>query len=336
MNPPAALRPQIFAALVVSWFVVPSAVLAQAWVPPAGEAAVSIDYQSFNSPGHLNRLGQPIGGGTQSHTVLVEIEYGITNKIAVTGALPYITAKYTGVGPACPLCVTSPFEFDLSHLDDGAYHGTFQDFRFGLRYNAVQKGLLLTPFLGGVLPSHHYENTGEAAVGRRFPEGQLGINAGRDFGSLVPRAYAQARYSYTFVPRDESVPLNRSNAIVEIGYSITSALAARGVATWQRTHGGLAGFPEFGKSENLLVNHDRLLRDNNWRGGAGVSYALTDSLDLSATVITVISGTNTHRGTGITVEMAWRFSRNLMLASVGGGMPKTRATRRAPGGRSFL
>jgi hypothetical protein len=303
------------ATIPVSWFVIPSIVIAQAWVPASGDGSVSIDYQSFDSPGHLNYLGQPIGGGTHSHTVLFEVEYGVTDKIAVTVALPYIAAKYTGFGPACPNCVAGDFGFQISHLDDGAYHGTFQDFRFGARYNILKKALFLTPFLGGVVPSHHYENEGEAAVGRRFLEGQVGINAARDFGPLLPNAYAQARYSYAFVPPDEGVHLNRSNAIMEIGYVITSRVAVRSLGTWQRTHGGLRGFPDTRGSAVLVQNHDRLLRDNNWRAGGGATVALAGSTDLSATVIRVVSGTSTHRGTGVTVAMTWNFSRHQLLAN---------------------
>ena len=47
-------------------------------------------------------------------------------------------------------------------------------------------------------------------------------------------------------------------------------------------HGGLNGFPEFGQTEDLLANHDRLLRDNSWRVGAGASYALRQSLSYPA------------------------------------------------------
>ncbi|OLC83410.1 MAG: hypothetical protein AUH72_04470 [Acidobacteria bacterium 13_1_40CM_4_65_8] len=58
----------------------------------------------------------------------------------------------------------------------------------------------------------------------------------------------------------------------------------------------------------MLQNHDRLLRDNNWRAGAGVVYSLTESVDLSATAITVVGGTATHFGTGITIGTIWSFA----------------------------
>jgi hypothetical protein len=289
---------------------------AQAWVPAKGDGSVEFDYQNFDSPGHLNFLGQKIGGPTVSHTVLFGAEYGITDRAALTVALPYIAAKYTGEGPACPNCVTSPFEFHISHLDDGAYHGTMQDFRIGFRYNVINRAFLLTPSLTMIVPSHHYENEGEAAVGRRFFEAQLGLNAGRDLGPLLPRAFAQGRYSYTLVPKELGVSLNRSNVILDLEYSLRDSLVVRGVSTWQWTHGGLPGFPAFSTSELLLQHHDRLLHDNNWRAGGGVVCSLGATVELSATVISVISGTGTHRGTGITIGFTRYFNRQQILASI--------------------
>ena len=99
--------------VLIVCFVSPRAALAQAWVPQAGEGSVSIDYQNFDSPGHLSRLGRKGGGGTLSHSVLFEVEYGITDRIALTAAVPFITAKYTGEGAACPLCVASELPFEL-------------------------------------------------------------------------------------------------------------------------------------------------------------------------------------------------------------------------------
>jgi hypothetical protein len=303
-----------------------SSAQAQAWVPTEGEAFVSVYYQSFDSPGHLNRLGQKIGGPTQSHTVLVEVEYGLTDEMALTVALPYVSAKYSGEGPACPLCVDSPFEFHPSPVDDGTYHGAVQDFRFGLRYNVIRKAVFVTPFVGVVVPSHRYENQGEAIVGRGFLEGQVGIYAGRDFGPFLPRGYAQGRYAYALVPPDLEVPLNRSDAAAEIGYALTSAVSIRGLGTWQRTHGGLPGVVAAVGSGDLLQHHDRLLQDNNWRVGGGGSCLIGPWAEISATVITVVSGTNTHRGTAITVSFTWTLDSRQVLSTVSAAAAARRAS----------
>jgi len=282
---------------------------AQATVPPHREGSVAVVYQNVDFAGHINFLGQRIpNGAAHSQTVLFEVEYGLTDNLAISVGLPYVTAKYTGQGPACPLCAASPLGFHAGPNDDGLYHGALQDFRIDLRQNIFRRPLILTPSIGVVIPSHHYEQHGEAAIGRGLWELQIGVNLARSLEPFLPDAYVQGRYSYTFVQRDLNVPLNKSNGLVEAGYSFTSSLAVRGLATWQKTHGGLNGFPEFQFSEDLLQNHDRLLRDNHWSAGAGVVYSLTESVDLSATVITVVGGTVTHFGTGITIGTIWSFA----------------------------
>jgi hypothetical protein len=282
---------------------------AQATVPPRGEGSVAVVYQNVDFRGHINFLGQRVpNGAAHSQTVLFEAEYGLTDNLAIGVGLPYVTAKYTGQGPACPLCASSPLGFHAGPNDDGLYHGGVQDFRIDLRQNIFRRPLILTPSIGVVIPSHHYEQHGEAAIGRGLRELQIAVNLARSLEPFLPDAYVQGLYAYTFVQRDLNIPLNKSNAFVEAGYSFTSSLAVRGLATWQKTHGGLNGFPEFEFSEELLQNHDRLLRDNNWRAGAGLVYSLTESVDLSATVITVVAGTVTHFGTGITLGTIWSFA----------------------------
>ena len=284
-------------------------VFAQATVPARGEGSVSVVYQNVDFAGHINFLGQRVpNGAAHSQTVLFEVEYGLTDNLAISVGLPYVTAKYTGQGPACPLCAASPLGFHAGPNDDGLYHGALQDFRIDLRQNIFRRPLILTPSIGVVIPSHQYEQHGEAAIGRGLWELPIAINMARSLEPFLPDAYVQGRYSYTFVQRDLNVPLNKSNGFVEAGYSFTSSLTVRGLGTWQKTHGGLNGVPEFVFSEELLQNHDRLLRDNNWRAGAGVVYSLTESIDLSATVITVVSGTVTHFGTGITIGTIWSFA----------------------------
>ena len=55
-------------------------------------------------------------------------------------------------------------------LDDGAYHAAFSDFRFDVRYNVAKKGMVLTPFVGAIVPSHDYAYFAHAAPGRNLHE----------------------------------------------------------------------------------------------------------------------------------------------------------------------
>ena len=74
---------------------------------------------------------------------------------------------------------------------------------------------------------------------------------------------------------------------------------------WQRTHGGLR-FPADVTTPELFRQHDRLLRDNNWRVGAGLSYSWPQ-LDVFASSIEYIAGANTHAGRVFTAGVSWPF-----------------------------
>ena len=131
-------------------------------------------------------------------------------------------------------------------------------------------------------------------MGQRLKELRISVDAGQRLDAISPRLSVQGRYSYAFVERVlDDVPNNRSNATVEGGFLITRRLAARGLFLWQRVHGGL----RFGGSDSSalpfsgdvhtperMFEHDRLLRDNNWRLGAGITYSMgrwTCSLPMS-------------------------------------------------------
>jgi len=66
-------------------------------------------------------------------------------------------------------------------------------------------------------------------AGKRTRELYLGVATGRSLEPLLDKAYAQARYSFSFV--EKVVPdigqLNRSNVDLELGYSATRRLTAR-------------------------------------------------------------------------------------------------------------
>ena len=77
---------------------------------------------------------------------------------------------------------------------------------------------------------------------------------------------------YAFVEQVLDVPNNRSNAALTGAFRFTRRLSARATLLWQHTHGGLRVPADLATPEHFR-EHDRILRDNNWRLGAGVSYS---------------------------------------------------------------
>lgn len=281
---------------------------AQAFTPSKGLFSLTTLYQVVDNTGHrltdgfMLRDGQSISMGA-----LVEGEYGVTDRFAVSLGLPYIWAKYKGVGP-------TPANLPVDSCR--CWHSGLADFTGTARYRFGDGALAFAPVIGITIPSHAYNYQGEAVLGHRLKELRLGASvAGRP--SILPQAVITASYAYAIVEKPVlDLPNNRSNALLDVGYSIGERWSVRASAAWQRTHGGLRfgstpssslPFPgEVGFAGPRFDEHDRLLRDNHWRVGGGVGYAL-DKVDLFAAVSAYVSGTDAHDGQAFAVGATWYF-----------------------------
>jgi opacity protein-like surface antigen len=292
----------------------PTIVRAQAWLPPAGEAYISLGYGNIFVTKHYVGTADNPGdsvennlGHIRSQSVAAELGYAITDRFALQVGLPYTLSKWYRAGG-----IGNPHD---TKLDDGNYHGTFQDYRIEALYQVARNPVVLTPFIGAVIPSHDYQYLAHAAVGRDLHEYLLGVNFGGRLDSLVPGAYVQARYSYAFVERVLDIHHDRSNAGLELGYFLTPSLGARFLATGFYTHGGLVFrqrsdfFPNGEQDRTIFLHHDQIGHDSALSLGGGLSYALTGSVDVYATYLRMVSGRGGHKiDNGISFGVSWGFS----------------------------
>lgn len=280
-----------------------SPALAQAWVPPKGEATFSVIYQNIFMRDHLFAHGERRDAGQmQYHNALGDLTYSITDRLGLRVNIPYVAGKYTGSTP------------HLFPIDDGKTHGAFQDFRFEARYNVLQEPVALTPFVGTILPSHNYEHYAHAATGSNLKALLVGTSFGRRLDPFLPQAYFQGRYSYAFIERLEDVvnnTHNRSNLNLELGYFVTPTLQLFALGLGQKTHGGIDFIP--GKKWNVvdLHHHDQISRADSLDVGGGVAFAVGPAVDVFASWLTTVAGQNGHamnRGLsfGMTVSFAPR------------------------------
>jgi len=311
--------PWALLALVYAPLALPAPVAAQtAWVPVAGEGHVSAAFQHLEFDGHFDADGGSLDGvaASRSHLAIFEVEYGLTERVALTARLPYIASKFTGTDdePIMILIRERYEDYRRAHpeapadtsLDTGNYYATFQDVGLALRYNVWNRGLTITPVIGLTFPSHHYRTIGEASPGQDRTALHTGINLGRLLDPFAPNVYVHGRYTYSFVQRISGIRLDRSSAELEAGYAITPIVSVRGLLNWMKTHGGI-GFEEAYEDLALFLTHDRLLAGRYWHVGAGATVSLTDSIDLDAAVLSMRKGADTHSGIGFNVEVSWHF-----------------------------
>jgi len=97
---------------------------AQAWVPEKGEGTATLTLQDNFVKDHLGSGGQRFDvGHIRTFIAFQDIDYGITDKLALDVSVPFVLSKYYGPKP------------HQLPVDDGKYHGNFQDVRLNLRYN---------------------------------------------------------------------------------------------------------------------------------------------------------------------------------------------------------
>ncbi len=287
---------------------------AQAFVPAQGEGSVSFLYQDLFFRYHALAGRPPLDAGhINSRSMLFDVTYGVTDKIAVSLALPLVVTKYTGRSPHPLRDFSGP-----NPIDDGTWHARAQDFRFDVRYNVTRnlwnKGIVLTPYVGSILPSNDYPYFVHAGFGRNLRELQFGVSAAKLFERGIPGLLVQGRYGYGFVQQVVAdVSHNRSVGSLEVAYFATPKLRVLGQVSGQRVHGGIDFFGIAADRNRLpleqILRHDQLSRDNMVMVGGGVSYSLTNSLDAYASLSRAVSQRNGHKlSRGVSLGLSWSFT----------------------------
>jgi hypothetical protein len=304
---------------------VPPDVCAQAWLPAKGEGSVAVAVQSTNVKNHLATTTPVAGGEIDSFTMMTDFTYGLTDRIAVDFAVPFVMSKYTGPRP-----------HPGTNIDDGTFRGSFTDVRFAVRYNITRGGAVITPYVGSLVPSHNYAFYGHAAPGMRLNEIQVGAYVAKLFERGVPGMFVSGRYAYGFVEKVLDISHNRSSADLEVGYFFSPSFRAYAGLAGQYTHGGI-DFP-LGGMNALPVEqrpvHDRIQRVHYLDISAGAAYSITDSIDVFGSFSKLALGRNGHAlNRGITVGASWSFSRkrsaaDIITASAAAGAPQRIAAKR--------
>jgi hypothetical protein len=279
---------------------------AQASVPDRGEGTLSLTYQNYEVVGHYDAHGDKnTNAASQSQALLMELDYGVLDRVGLLVSLPFIASKYTGP----PWYYVGPYKTYPGPLDDGTYHGAFQDVRVELRRQWWVGPVPVTPFVGVSFPTHDYETVGEAVPGRHRWDAQFGANAGVDLDRILPGAYVHGRYAYGTMERVESHPFTRSNIDLEAGGAAMSRLFVRGLVAWQIRHQG----PSLDQlAADDWQTHDRFIAPSYVDVGAGISFSLTRSMDVHALWVGTAAGSNgAHRARTLAIGTSFGFGSHL-------------------------
>ena len=275
----------------------------QAWLPPKGEGSFSLGFSHNFATEHIDYQGNGVSPGDMVwNGIGADLGYGITDRLAARVSLPYMVSKYDGKFP-------HPGASGHTNLDDGSWHGTFQDFRGEVRFKATRGSLLLTPIAALNVPSHSYEYNGHPAAGRKLVEGQFGLAAGRLLDPVLPNAYVQVRYLLGIPEKVQGLSHDRSQLSFDVGYLLGSAFTVRCLGTWEVTHGGWRVPIDWPARTSLAFQtHDQLARERYFQLGGAVSYSLSGSIDVNAFFFDTLAAENYVNMKGVGVSFTYSAS----------------------------
>jgi hypothetical protein len=276
---------------------------AQAWLPPKGEAALSLGWSRTWADHHIAWDGANVSPGDMIwNNAVSDLSYGVTDRFAVRVNIPFVTSKYVGTRP-------HPARPGEPALDTGSWNSAWTDFRAEVRFKATTGGLAVTPVVALVVPSHAYESHGHSAFGNNSVEGQFGINVGRLLDPILPDAYVQARYVYVVPEEYFGIRPTRSNVFFDLGYFVTGSLTVSVLGAWTKTHDGWRATIDYPPATNPgFWYHDRLTKHEYFRFGGGASYSLTGSIDVGLNYYTTLWARSDINMSGIALSMTYGFS----------------------------
>lgn len=266
--------------------------------PGERRGQVSIGYQSQYTRGLITDLDSTVGSATtDTHVLNLAIDYALSPRWNLHLSLPFIRKK-TGGGPPGSLppgahtLAQLPDGVVAEFIDDGAYHGNWQDWQLGASYQAHWAGFDLEPRVLLIVPSNNYPFYGNASTGQRLSKLRLGAGLSRRIG-LSEWWYAIG-YDFEIWEKVIGKRLNKHYVDAALGYDFDSGWSVRAWSLLRRGQG--TDFSETDRTCrcDFWYQHDRINRHEYLIGGLSLHWRLDPSWSVTATAGTMFWGSTVH------------------------------------------
>lgn len=236
-------------------------------VPVDGQGSISATFQ-YIAIEERSRVDGSGGvedfGRIDLRSLYLEMDYGLTDRLALTLWAPFKSNRYRGDFPHDPRLLADAR--GERFLDDGQWHSSWADVGIGLRWLWLEAPVVVTPFVSFHWPSRDYPLFTETQAGTQQWRLDLGVNVGDSFGPPRWNTWWQAGIAYSVMektrPRDAPARrVNRSMAHVTVGKLLSPESGISFTLTRRDTFNALH-FPEdfrFPFDDDLFYFHDQLL-----------------------------------------------------------------------------
>lgn len=256
-------------------------------VPARGTGTMGVTVQHITiTERDLTILRQEFGEITL-RSAYFELDYGLTDRLALTVTLPYKSNRYVGDQPHDPRLLLDDHGEDF--LDDGEYHSNWGDAGVNLRWLWRSDPIAVTPFVGYYRPASNYPLFTETQAGTGQWRVDVGLNAGGRLGPPTRNLFWQAGFAYSYMEKTHpsDAPARRANHSllnVELDWMATPRLTTYLTLTRLTPHNALefVDVVSGGFSTDLFYWHDRLLPWEYTTWALGMSYQASEALMLLA------------------------------------------------------
>lgn len=261
-----------------------------------GLRSVSIGLEVLSFADSFRGTQRAHGGEARSEGLLFGLDYGLSERWSLSASIPIIRKRYRGPAPHIPALLDPPNN-TAPFIDDGDYHGGWQDFRLGLHYTTMARGFLLTPYVVAHIPSRNYPHFGQAAIGQNRDKLQVGVGIGRVMETR-PFFY-RLDVSRNFVERTLGRNVDHTIYDLSLGWFARDRLALS-VFGRKKTGNGVepTDFAFFGRPPfrgEAWYQHDRLFPHEYEMLGVALEWSINDRYGLGVAVSQMAGGNYVQR-----------------------------------------
>jgi hypothetical protein len=261
--------------------------------------SIRLDYYYVQTGEFVSDTYSFDAGTTDTHALQLSGVLSLSEKWKVYGSIPYVRKRLIdpiGYGTHNPRVdfyeYTPP---DLRFVDDGDYHGGFQDLSVGVQYLALDGPLRVSPFVSYGTPVSDYPIYGSAIIGTGLNVLQLGVSL--DFTPYFSDWNFQADISYAISEKVLGVDLNYWLMYFAASYYVTPRFAPRLFLTSRITPNALNYPEDFEPYEEKYDNengwrHDQTIKHEYINAGFGFDYIVSERYGISATYYRTIHAEN--------------------------------------------
>ena len=260
---------------------------------PAGHGSFSIVYldTAINGFWVRSNFKLPISAVHMLGSGL-DASYNVSNDWTIYGGVRYFEGRANGPAAflncpttAPPQCAglppLTPQQPQSPFLDDGNYHGAWQDWNIGAAYHANLGGYFITPSATAYIPTHHYPTYGNAVVGQDLRQLLLAVTLVHQFD--FTNIYYKIGYGYAFSQHVLGLDTGYQRFDGELGWFVNEKFSVRAFVTGRAGFGVRAnpGPPSF---DIYWYERQRITQHDYHAYGIGFDYDFGNRYAASASV----------------------------------------------------